>query len=265
MDPQDADNHAVVVISHDCDIAQPETAEPCVEVIVGRFIPAANGTYSFGKNVRTLHLECTGGASHRVIELVASARVPIYKAEGRHPSLLRHVPALDVRLSPHQRAILQRWLASRYWRSAFPDEFDRRLDDVTDVKARLAKSLKQHGTRIAAVFFDVDGGCEVQRSGPDDVFELRVTLMYSTQHDPELAHSDALLLKRRVEEIFQSRCTQSIGGVPVPRWIELVGVEIIADTAITVADAQQLMKWNADHLSLREGAAQAIFPGQDVP
>jgi hypothetical protein len=64
----DAPQTLAIVVSHDCDLAQPTDSEPVVEIIVGREISAANGNYAFAKSVRTLHLECTQGSPTRFLD-----------------------------------------------------------------------------------------------------------------------------------------------------------------------------------------------------
>src|SRR5271166_411944 len=86
--------------------------------------------------------------------------------------------------------ILQRWLAARYRRSAFPDEFDRRLER-TGVRDRLSKILKSAGTLVAAIYFDVDQGEEISRTGPDDPYTLAIYLLFSTDADPQAAEREA--------------------------------------------------------------------------
>jgi hypothetical protein len=72
-----------------------------------------------------------------------------------------------------------------YRRSAFSDEFDRRLKD-TRVADRLKKILEPLGNHILAVFFDIDEGEEREHEG-DDPFILSIDLLYSTDFDSDTA------------------------------------------------------------------------------
>ena len=74
-----AEDCAAVVISHDCDLAQPSDAEPYVEIIVGRFVAAIDGNFANCKNPRRLHLEVSGGPAKRVVELEAAKRFNLPK------------------------------------------------------------------------------------------------------------------------------------------------------------------------------------------
>lgn len=256
----EAEDPAVVVISHDCDIAQSAETEPYVEVLTGKFIANVDGNYSHGKNTRTLHIECTAGRLPRNVAFNAVLKRSLPKqASHGNPSLAAHEPLDTIGMTPREKRILQLWLASRYHRAAFPDEFDRRLGDETGVKEHLVKALKASGKHIAAMFFDIDEGVEVQRQGETDTYSLFITLMYNTSADPEKAEEAARNAAERIEGIFDSRCRKNDAGVESWRWIELVGIEVIADDAITVAQSKLLSKWQGDHISLRDDPEQPIF------
>lgn len=254
----DATDSAVVVISHDCDIAQSAESEPFVEVLVGTFIGRADGNYTHGKNVRILHLECTAGESAQCVALTASGKQLLAKQAGcGQPSLAAHQPFDAIGMSPREKRVLQLWLASRYHRAAFPDEFDRRLSTQTGVKERLAKALKDSGKHIAAVFFDIDEGMEVRREGESDTYSLFIFLMYSTAEDPKEAEQQASRAAEHIKKIFDARCKNE--GTDSWCWIELLGIEVIADQSITVAQSQLLSKWHGDHISLRADPLQTLF------
>lgn len=56
--PEEAEAAVVIVISHDCDLANDNLeTEPYVEVIIGRRIDKTNGNCTAAKSARILHLE----------------------------------------------------------------------------------------------------------------------------------------------------------------------------------------------------------------
>jgi hypothetical protein len=69
----------MVLVSHDCDIAQNPDVEPLVEVIDGRRIEAMDGNFAFAKNARRLHLTLTGGSQKLAVDLEASRKLQITK------------------------------------------------------------------------------------------------------------------------------------------------------------------------------------------
>ena len=149
----EGDDYVAIVVSHDCDLTQTPSVEPYLEVIVGKRMTAPNGNYTHGKNPRRLHLPAQGVDGPLWIDLNATKRCMVPK------DMLANVnPSEEIEIDSKARNVLQFWLAARYRRSAFPDEFDRRLTN-TGVGTRLRNILKSKGTHIVAVFFDVDEGC----------------------------------------------------------------------------------------------------------
>ncbi len=253
---------AVVVVSHDCDLAQPSDSEAFVEVVIGSFLDTPpDGNFTNCKNLRRLHIECSAGTTNRVLDLDTSKRLLLPKdlVEGARIAMIQHEPCEQHRMTARERNTLQHWLSARYKRAAFPDEFDRRLKSETGVAERLAKAFKDSGEHVVAVFFDVDQGEENTRDGEDDPYELTVTLLYATGDDPQVSKAAAVAAAIKVTEIFNTRCFLKKGSVQAWRWIELQDVEVIADTALSYAQSQLLTRWHADHISLRTDPPQPML------
>jgi hypothetical protein len=232
-----------IVITHDCDLTQNPDVEPNVELITGSRVDAADGNFTHAKNPRRLHLPVQENDKLACIDLRATDKRLVPKQ-----TLAAYLPDKGVTLTPNNKSVLQRWLAARYRRSAFPDEFDRRLQE-TGLNKRIAKILEPLGTYLIAVFFDVDQGEDTERKDPEDLYTLTIDLLYSSEHDPEVAlkateEAAALILKS-----FREACLDSDKGT----WhhIELLDCQPISDEAMTYSMSLQLKKWNADYLSLR--------------
>jgi hypothetical protein len=251
-----ADRTAVVVVSHDCDLAQLPQHERAVEVIVGRFVDKADGNYEHGKNVRCLHLAVSAGSQRCTVELEPRNRVQVPKCLKDAVSLADFAPAAEFSLTPRELRTLRRWLAARYDRPAFSDEFERRIKD-TGVAERLAKAFRETGHYIPAMYFDVDGGQDIARKGDNDPYVLGIQLLYLTHEDGNAAERAAVETAEKIRGIFKSRCVvKNENGVDEWRWIELHYVDVIADQALTYAQSTQLVRWNADYLSLRADPQQ---------
>lgn len=249
--PEFTTETAAIVISHDCDLAQSSSVETFVEVIVGRKIAQSDGNYTHAKNARVLHLPCMAeGGGEVVLELSAIDKQLISKDD-----LAAFSPDSGLRLEPNERSILQRWLSLRYRRAAFPDEFDRRMRQ-SGVSERITRVLKRNGKNLRAIFFDVDEGREIARSGADDVYELSIYLLYDTQVDSDAADREANEVKNAIEAVFKARCCSD--GV---RWqnIELRECIVVSDQAMTVAQSHALRSWHADHISLRDDPPQSML------
>jgi hypothetical protein len=150
----------VVVISHDCDLAALPDKEPEAEIIVGRLLEKADGNYTHAKTPRVLHLEFTTPDGSKFVELTATNKMRL-----RKEVLADEVPRTGFELRPGDQSILQRWLAARYRRAAFPDEFEKRLKD-SGASDRLTKILKPAGQHICAIFFDLESAASASSAIP---------------------------------------------------------------------------------------------------
>jgi hypothetical protein len=232
----------VMVVTHDCDRTQDPEVEPSIEVIIGARVAAANGNFTHAKNPRRLHLPCMENGSAMYLELLATGKREIAKDH-----FAARLPNTSLEVTPNNLSILQRWLAARYRRAAFPDEFEDRLRR-TGVGERIKRILEPLGTHLVAIFFDVDEGKEVERNGPDDPYMLGIDLLYSTESDPAAALSAAEQAASAISAAFRERCFIAGKG-----WqeIELLECEPISDEAMSYAMSTRLKRWNADYLSLR--------------
>jgi hypothetical protein len=247
----DSGTALALVVSHDCDLTQTCEIEPLVEVVIGRPVAAADGNFTHAKNPRRLHLAAEQGGAALYLDLLARDKrlVPKERLAGERPDQ-------GFVLAPRDRSVLQRWLAARYRRSAFADEFDRRLHD-RELHKRIAKIVEPLGEHLIAIFFDVDEGKDVEREGAADVYTLNIDLLYSTR-DPEVARAAAENAAKKIAATFRKSCYVE----KEDSWkdIELKGCEPISDMALTYADSVLLKKWNADYLSFRsDGAEQPVL------
>jgi len=163
--------------------------------------------------------------------------------------LADHRPASNVRLTRAELTILQNWLAVRYRRSSFADEFERRLKDKgAKFYDKFVNIIKASGTDLLGVLFDVDAGQEVSRVGADDTYSLSVFLLFNVEEDPARAEATARSTAKKIAALFM-KCF-FLGG----KWqnIELRECEPISEAAMTIHSARFLKPWNFDYLSLRE-------------
>ena len=247
------DQTLVIVASHDCDLAQAPEGEPVVEVVVGRLVTDKDkdGNCTHAKNARKLHVEF-GGAAVFWAEFEATAKLTIEKS-----ALNDFVPRPAVHLSPENHAIFQMWLASRYRRSAFPDEFERRLTSKEfKLHEKIAKAVKLHGELIAGVFFDVDEGAEIARDGPDDTYTLDITILHSADPDFDAAEKAADSVAKAIEKAFKDKLFD-----PTKTWqhIELRFCEPVSESVLTYQQFKQLKRWRLEHISLAAEPQQPVL------
>lgn len=233
----------VVVVSHDCDLAASSEKEPDVELIIGQQIEKADGNFTHAKTPRVLHIEFKTPNGPKVVELAA-----IRKARVAKNDLADHEPRGEFKLGPAGQSILQRWLGARYRRAAFPDAFEKRLNE-SGASARLSRILKPAGKHICAIFFDVDNGNEVERSEPNDAYELAIVLLYPGQPNSEESEAATLKVKEQIETVFKELFFDESKS---RRGIELLDCMVMSDEALTYAQSTLMKQWRLEHLSLRE-------------
>ena len=245
------DQTVVIVATHDCDLAQTPEAEPLIEVIVGLLVTHKDGNCTHSKNARKLHIEFAGEVVFWA-EFEATAKNSIDKR-----LMNKFIPRPDARLSPENHAIFQMWLASRYRRSAFPDEFERRLTSKEfKIHEKIAKAVKPHGELIAGIFFDVDEGQEVTRDSPDDTYTLDVTILHAADPDFDAAEKAAQTVAEAIEKAFRDKLFN-----PTKTWqyIELRSCEAISESVLTYQMFKQLKRWRLEHISLAADPQQSVL------
>lgn len=253
--PESDDQHFAVVISHDCDLTASVDKEPNAEVIVGRRIDRLGGD-SYGKTARRLHIEYQSEEGPIAIELMATTKRSIAK-----PELFATNPHRDMWLDGQGIGILQRWLASRYHRAAFPEAFEDRLRMATlpgkrTFLKRIEGVLATGGAHIRALLFDLDEGKDIERDGPEDVYQLGITLLYGSLRDEPTAAGVATKAAEELEELFEAAFHSQDSG-----WknICLMYCDPMSDSAITVAQREMLKQWRLEHMSLQEDPPQPMI------
>ncbi len=163
-------------------------------------------------------------------------------------------PITDLALDLSNKRILQKWLAARYDRAAFPNEFENRLKK-NKTHDKLAKILKPTGACLRGVYFDLGEQADTDLEADADVYELEIYLLHVTEPDANVAACTAEKAKQKIIECFKSNYCDEQG-----RWcaIELVGCYVISDAAMTVLQSLLLRQWRMDHMSLRENPNQPM-------
>lgn len=244
-----------VVVSHDCDLAASESKEPNAEVITGRRVRKLGGD-SFAKTARRLQVEYQSADGPVVLELAASAKVPVPKAK-----LFAGEPRRDIALDKQGLNILQRWLAARYRRTAFPEEFEARLrspqmSGKRTFLERIEDILEAGGDHIRGLLFDLDEGADVERVALNDTYQLGVVVLYNSLRDEPAAAAVASNAAEELERLFAEGFETQTG-----EWqgICLTYCDPMSDNAITVAQAEMLKEWRLEHMSLKDYPPQSTI------
>lgn len=250
--PETPDSTCVVVISHDCDLANDALQiEPDVEVIVGRHLSKGDGNYFWAKAPRTLHLDALQNDAAAVVELVATAKRYISKQ-----ALAAFSPDVAYSFPGKSLSALRSWLGIRYNRAAFPDPFVDRLSQ-SQVDKRLAKIIEPVGNLLSAVYFDVDGGKEIDHADGSP-YELKIVLAYPPGDDPEQAADEVEKLEIKITDLFEKKHFDQSAG----KWngVTLKQCMSISEDDLRVSSARLLTQWRLEYMTLKadEGQPSAI-------
>ena len=245
--PTDTAATCVVVIGHDCDIANDNLdVEPDIEAIVGH-ITTLDNACRWGRSPRKLHLVMSRMSRLVAVELVATDKKRLPKTE-----LVSHAHDPDFVLEPAELNVLRSWLAVRYRRAAFANEFENTMTRLK-LHTKLEQTLKQYGDVVSSVFFSVDGGKEINHADGSP-YDLRITLAFVPGQDPQTADERATAASAEVEGFFAEKCFDP----KQETWtgIRLGGCVSISEDDLTMSQARKLMEWRLEYMSLRTDPAQ---------
>ena len=223
-----------VVISQDCDIVNPAyDKEPFIEIIKGSLVATENGNLAKGKNPRRIQIKLaiTGGGE-RTYEFSIHDKSRIAK-----PALEKFAPSPEMELSKPQVALLTQWLAKRYIRPAFPDEFNRRIDAV---RKQLKEILEKGGNSIEKLYLGLSSYEELPEGQEYKVTVIGVMLTEDFENK---------VLARLVNEVVGKlgHTLQKCKGITV------IDSSLQPDNNITLQDMRSLADWgDFDHLSHEE-------------
>lgn len=244
--PQDT---RVVVVSHDCDLANDDLrVEPDVEVIAGRSIDA-NGSLMWGKSPRTLHLGFRHNGAEITVELSNGEKQRVAKIE-----LAAFAPDPAFSLDARGLSALRSWLASRYRRAAFPDRFVDRLR-THKLDAKIEAIMKAHGAAVSEVYFDVDDGRLLDRAD-GSAYQLGIVVACVAGTDPDASVQEAEVIEGKIDKAFRKQLFNENSL----QWtdIRLMGCIAMSEDDLSLSRVRILTPWRLEHLSLK---AQVDQPG----
>lgn len=220
-----------LVISHPCDVVSLDAQrDPFVELIKANVISQMDGNLTFGKNSRRLHLRL-GQAS---VELRAAERLVVDR------QLLATVSPQDV-LGDGDRRLLAAWLASRYARPAFPDEFNGRLKTAS---RQIEKALRTKGEHISGIYITT----ELAELEPEVDYNVVIFMtMTPERFDTPSDYADVNEARDQIESALTA-----VDG------IHLVDLSVVSEDAMTLDELRTLSRWDYDSISFREGNGSTL-------
>ena len=247
-------NHRAVVVTHDCDLFH--ESEPRVEVIVAETVPAEDPCCTYAKHPRRLHLVYEGTPP-----LILELRHVDRRGVPRDEFLERAFKDPGLTLPSNGKRMLKQWLAARYGRLAFPNEFEKRLrQGKVDQKIERVLQQQHHATHVVGLFFDLgeQRGKELVEGEP---YILLLSVVYDTKEGGLDAKEAAERVAAGLRELFET----TYGKPDAAREIALEECEAVPDTHMTLADLRRVEQWRLEHISLRDDDQGDFLPVGEMP
>lgn len=231
----------LILISQDCDIVHKRyEVEPFIEFLVANRTEATgkNRGLEWGKHPRRFQFSILQQGRDSLFEIDINDRYRVPRQ-----ILLAGLPErqLDARLTE----AIGRWVAKRYTRAAFPDEFNRRTDAARD---KLADLFKKQGDLILSIYIRIE---------PEDTElvdeDYRIMLYAICQReDWEEAKSRAAATKL-VEQIGikLAECE----GILVDECV------LVPEHRFSLEDLRETDRWDYDYLTYRGGSTGTVAEG----
>lgn len=239
----EAERDWVLVVSHPCDLASHDfEAEPTAELLRATpSAPPSDGNVLWGKSPRRLQLELGHTDPAVLLDISVHDRVRIPRQR-----LLEEAPDEDRQLTARQGELVARWLSKRYWRQAFPDNFNQRLQPIA---SKLQSTLKkQGGGLLAGLYLILHTHDELPPGAPYQIVLRGVMELedHSDESARELASETLGSVVLRLGEVED---------------IELRGWDLVPTTEMSLDDLYYYKRWDYDDLSHRsEGARHVTDP-----
>jgi hypothetical protein len=236
------ENQCVVVVSHDCDVANQDLGdEPNIELIYGFVLPQINGNYSWSKSPRTLHLDAQWKGQSKYIELKSTKKFSLEKEW-----LGNHLPDSAWCLSQVAKNTLRSWLAVRYNRAAYPDDFNDILDKKK-LKKGIVKILEPTQRLFSGLYLTLDEGSD---SRGHKLYNLNLFLIYSAGDEPLEAMQEAERVEDKISKLFKDKCFDS--STQVWTGIQLEDCVVMLEDEVKLGWLNKLSEWRLEHLSLKD-------------
>lgn len=237
----------VVVISHDCDIQS--ASETHIEVIVGKLVKKS-GQFTNAKHPRIFHLSCEQKVADdlNAIEIRHSCRKVFEKDSFNVQS-----PCDEYPIDDDEKRALKQWLASKYGRPAFPDEFEKRIRAYDDRKKKIrfenevAEILREHSAYLLGLYFDL-GQNRFNDLPDDEPYELSIYAVFDSEKGWTVAEEEAKALCAKLRERFEFYYSTPDRA----KLIALENCEAISDSEFTLAQLRKMDHWRVEYISFED-------------
>ena len=221
------DDDFAMVVSQSCDLVHHDLGkEPSAVVLLLKSIESGSLELMHGRNPRLLHLATCDG---QWFEAWAWNQTSIPR-----DALASKNASREMKLDPSVLRCVLDWLAKRFTRIAFPDNFNDTLNPKSNAIGKLLKKNHQHFSEILLNISPFDELETGQR------YELACyLLMERERHDDPAALAQARAIAAKLEKLF------------VDCGIDVLACSAVSEGVLTVAEFNELLSWDFDHLTYR--------------
>lgn len=231
-----------IVITHDCDVTNGSFEnEPNVELIFARTLSAdeVDGNRNWAKNTRLLQFESITPTGPVIFGCDANERKVVHRE-----SLSQHTPATQT-IDASLVGLIANWIAKRYRRAAFADNFNIR---TARAASKIRDKAKKKGKWISGIYLLVSDD-ELPAGKIYDV--ILIATMRASDYSDEDARKTAMQLMGAIESAFAG-C----------KGVNLKACELRSESDLSVDDLLRLKRWDYDDLTMRHEGPDA-FQGDD--
>jgi hypothetical protein len=225
--PPATDSDHAMVVSQSCDLVHHDLqSEPSAVVLLMKSIESGNPGFLHGKNPRRLHVQTTDGTW---VEAWAWNQVVVSRDH-----LAEKEARASLELAPSALRNVLDWLAKRFTRIAFPDDFNKQLEPQSKA---IGKLLKKNHALFSEVLLYLTPFDELET---DQSYELACYLLMETDvYEDSEQLKDARAVAAKLEKLFAGS------------GIEVVECSPVSESALTVAELNELVHWDFDYLTHR--------------
>jgi hypothetical protein len=234
--PEDA---LLLLVSQDCDVAHNSyEAEPFIEFLVAnrKAREDEDKGLQWGKHPRRFQFWIEHQGDGALFEVDINDR---YRA-GRE-ILLSGLP--EGRLDSKLTEVICRWVAKRYTRPAFPDEFNKRCRTARE---KMAALFKKHGDGILSIHIRLEPEDVELPEGEDYRMTLYAVCERDTWDNPKLRASGMKLIEQI--GIKLAECN----GIVVDESV------LVPEHRFSLEDARNTDRWDYDYLTYRGTSTEPI-------
>lgn len=222
--------HHLLVVSQSCDLVHHDLEkEPHAVFLLLRSHDVTSAEFAHGRNPRVLHFT---GPDGKCFEAIAWHQITISRKR-----LLEPLPEGTTKLFGSDLRVVTGWLAKRFTRIAFPDDFN---DALRFQEGAIRKMMKKRHHLFSEILLRVEPFEDLEAG---ETYKLICYLLMPPEiHDNPRELAAARLVAAKLEEVFEKS------------GIEVLACSPVSEVDLSYAEIKELVRWDYDHLTHRVDA-----------